>query len=99
MAKRFRKLESTKGIYVFKCLGCNEEHQVWTKPEGYQHPVWGFNEDLEKPTVTPSLKVEYKMPDKTDICHSFITDGKIQYLSDCTHHLAGQTIDLPEYDE
>lgn len=28
------------------------------------------------------------------ICHSFITDGKIQYLSDCTHELAGQTIEL-----
>lgn len=29
-------------------------------------------------------------------CHSFITDGKIKYLSDCNHHLAGQTIDLPK---
>lgn len=28
------------------------------------------------------------------ICHSFVTDGKIQYLSDCTHKYAGQTIDL-----
>lgn len=31
-------------------------------------------------------------------CHSFITDGKIQYLSDCFHELAGQTVDLPEID-
>lgn len=30
------------------------------------------------------------------ICHSFITDGDIQYLSDCTHKLAGQTIPLPD---
>lgn len=30
------------------------------------------------------------------ICHSFITNGKIQFLNDCTHHLAGQTVDLPE---
>jgi hypothetical protein len=29
------------------------------------------------------------------ICHSFITDGRIQFLSDCTHALAGQTVDLP----
>ncbi len=29
-------------------------------------------------------------------CHTFITDGRIQYLSDCTHQLAGQTIELPE---
>ena len=30
------------------------------------------------------------------VCHSFITDGRIQFLSDCTHALAGQTVDLPE---
>lgn len=29
------------------------------------------------------------------ICHSFITDGRIQFLSDCTHPLAGQTVELP----
>lgn len=28
------------------------------------------------------------------ICHSFVTDGKIQFLSDCTHELAGQTVDI-----
>ena len=33
------------------------------------------------------------------ICHSFITDGKIQFLGDCTHHLAGQTVDLPELED
>lgn len=31
------------------------------------------------------------------ICHSFVTDGRIQFLSDCTHALAGQTVDLPEF--
>ena len=30
-------------------------------------------------------------------CHSFVTDGKIQFLSDCTHELAGQTVDLPDW--
>jgi len=29
-------------------------------------------------------------------CHSFVTDGKIQFLDDCSHELAGQTVDLPE---
>jgi hypothetical protein len=33
------------------------------------------------------------------VCHSFITDGKIQYLGDCTHSLAGQTVDLPDTGE
>jgi len=30
------------------------------------------------------------------ICHSFVTDGRIQFLGDCTHELAGQTVDLPD---
>jgi len=30
------------------------------------------------------------------VCHSFVTDGRIQFLGDCTHNLAGQTVDLPE---
>jgi Family of unknown function (DUF6527) len=30
-------------------------------------------------------------------CHSFVTQGRIQFLSDCTHELAGQTVDLPAW--
>lgn len=30
------------------------------------------------------------------ICHSFVTDGKIKFLNDCTHALAGQVVELPE---
>ena len=52
--------------------------------------------DLDKPTVSPSLLQNF-VPGI--ICHSFITDGKIQYLNDCTHKLAGQTIELPEFDD
>lgn len=29
------------------------------------------------------------------ICHSFVREGKIQFLNDCTHKLAGQTVELP----
>lgn len=38
-----------------------------------------------------------EFPDlKCGVCHSFVTDGRIQFLGDCTHALAGQTVDLPE---
>lgn len=30
------------------------------------------------------------------ICHTFITDGRVQFLGDCTHALAGQTLPLPD---
>lgn len=28
------------------------------------------------------------------VCHTFVREGMIQYLSDCTHGYAGQTIDM-----
>lgn len=31
------------------------------------------------------------------VCHSFVTDGRIEFLTDCTHELAGQTVDLPPF--
>lgn len=34
---------------------------------------------------------------KCSVCHSFVRDGKIQFLNDCTHELAGQTIELEDY--
>ena len=33
------------------------------------------------------------------VCHSFVTDGRIQFLTDSTHELAGQTVDLPDWPE
>lgn len=30
------------------------------------------------------------------VCHYFINKGRIQFCSDSTHPLAGQTVDLPE---
>ena len=30
-------------------------------------------------------------------CHSFVRDGRIQFLGDCTHALAGRTVDLPDW--
>lgn len=31
-------------------------------------------------------------------CHSFVTDGRIQFLADSTHRLAGQTVALESAD-
>lgn len=63
---------------------------------------WGFNGDLDRPTLTPSVFCQWDQwqgedkPKKHHVCHSFVSDGRIQFLDDCTHALAGQTIDLPE---
>lgn len=31
------------------------------------------------------------------VCHSFIVDGQIQFLGDCTHALVGQTVPIPAW--
>jgi hypothetical protein len=108
MAK-FKKIDNTAGQYIFFCPGCEDHHGISTAKEEYPCPVWGFNGDVDKPTVTPSILTRYGAnPDASEefkewrserICHSYITDGKIQYLNDCTHELAGQTIELPEFDD
>lgn len=34
-------------------------------------------------------------PFKCRVCHLNVTDGRIQFHSDCTHALVGQTVELP----
>jgi hypothetical protein len=87
--------------YAFYCPGCKNNHAPYIKP--YQAPngsSWQFNGDLESPTFNPSIltKVERSDKTKTMICHLFVKDGWIQYLSDCTHELAGQTIEMLDVD-
>lgn len=38
-----------------------------------------------------------KIPQADKVCHSFVVDGRMQFLSDCTHALAGQTVPIPEW--
>lgn len=38
---------------------------------------------------------EWQKPSFCGVCHSFVRDGRIEFLADCTHALAGQTVDLP----
>jgi len=93
--------------WVLTCPGCDQQHQIWTG--NGPGPAWQFNGDVESPTFSPSLLV--RMGPKPDpvthlapkgapgqVCHSFIREGNIQFLSDCTHSLAGQTVELPEAD-
>lgn len=81
------------------CPACKTTHHISVGPKSFWKTVWGFNGDYDKPTFTPSLLVTMDFPDGQRRCHSFITDGKIQYLGDCTHEMAGKTIELPEISE
>lgn len=85
----------------FECPGCECAHSF--RIEG-PAPVWTWNGDLDRPTFAPSLVVESGPTDPSawppdhvpasTRCHSFVRDGQIQFLGDCTHALAGQTVPL-----
>jgi hypothetical protein len=98
MAKLYKISDWQPGLadVYFHCPGCKCDHGVWTQKTEMNSAVWDFNGDMDKPTFSPSIKVTYPHEGITDICHSFIKDGMIQFLGDCTHELAGQTIEMEE---
>lgn len=87
--------------YYFDCPGCKSGHFVHVKP--HQAPngaSWNFNNDLEKPTFSPSILSQINYQHKpTSVCHLFVIDGMINFLNDCTHELAGQTVAMENVDE
>lgn len=56
---------------------------------------WRFNDDLVRPSFDPSIVTSWTERDGTQVrSHCFISRGKIIYLEDCTHALAGKTVEL-----
>ncbi len=100
MIAALRRIDNHGVVYqalVFCCPGCVE----LTGGEGLhllpvntteQAPSWTFDGNLEAPTLSPSIRSHVG----GGVCHSFLTAGRIEYLSDCTHSLAGQTVALPD---
>lgn len=89
---RFVLIEETPEAneMAFWCPGCKIYHQVRVRGP---RPCWTWNGDTERPTLSPSYLLGPGTPSQ---CHSFITDGRIEFLGDCWHELRGQTVDLPE---
>jgi len=71
-----------KGYFIF-CPECKINHRIQTV--GNCIDTWEFNENFHEPSFDPSLLV--KSSDETDKrrCHSFITDGKIDFCADSYH--------------
>jgi len=80
--------------WTFECPGCGCNHYVTTEQPTGVEPVWEFNDDVEKPTFEPSIRVTSSHEGVETMCHSFVRNGTIEFLSDCTHHLAGQTVEM-----
>lgn len=86
------------GSVGFKCPGCGEWHFLARRPSK-SGPSWDFNEDYEKPTFSPSILMLSSHKGQKVCCHSYVTDGKIRFLDDCTHGLVGQTVELPDMEK
>lgn len=79
------------GLLMFWCPGCVEAHNV--RAEGPH--AWTVSGAEETLTIRPSILVTGNGPPRQ--CHSFVTDGSIQFLGDCTHALAGITVPIPDW--
>lgn len=89
------KLRHSSTGYFWFCPACEEMHPL---PDG-----WTFDGDLEAPTFSPSFKhdwncgplIELPKREGRNVCHYIVTAGRVAYCGDCTHSMAGQTIDMP----
>lgn len=92
--------------YLFHCPGCGYAHGIrtagWPMPPNLTEKqkewfknTWSWDGNIEAPNVSPSLNV--KGQDDKTVCHSFIENGKIRFLSDSRHKLAGKTVELPDF--
>lgn len=97
--------------YMIFCPACKCGHLFNTVEDvdngvGGKKPVWNYNGNAKAPTFHPSMLVKCNSPDhphyqprtQSSVCHSFVEDGKIRFLDDCTHELKGKTVDLPDFD-
>jgi len=80
------KIHVQSNHYLFFCPGCDCAHGFNEK--------WTWNGDKDNPTISPSI---LSIGEKR--CHSFIRNGKIQFLGDCEHHLKNQTVEIPDWDK
>lgn len=80
----------------FHCPGCGNAHAFTVGGDPNSHPRWQWNGSFDCPTFSPSLSCNKDFPESR--CHSFVRDGKIEFLSDCHHALAGQTVDIPDWE-
>lgn len=105
MAEKIHNYSSVENPVMtmgFHCPGCGYEHAFHVGPQyptdlaaGIARPRWTWNGSFTAPTFSPSLLCNKDIPENR--CHSFVTDGKIQFLGDCFHELKGQTVEIPDW--
>lgn len=74
----------------FFCPGCRGIHTI--------NDSWKIDETVVGVTIKPSVLVRVPNHPQLERCHSFITNGEIRFLGDCTHDLKNKTVPLPEFE-
>lgn len=83
------KLDEDNLHLLMWCVACKNLHVIHVAGEN----PWEWDGDELKPTINPSILV-FAYPNHQPRCHSFVRDGMWQYLSDCEHDMAGQTVPM-----
>lgn len=104
--------KTTDGKMMFWCPGCKDYHGVdntWQISGTPDNPTFNPSVLVTNGHYAPGFvpggdcwcTYNEKHPDQPSHyacsrCHSFVRDGMIEFLSDSSHRLAGQTVPLPE---
>ena len=108
---KIHRVENEKGKFILMCPACECGHwfnDTWQFNGDMEKPT--INPSLlvtsysvpENPELDDNGKYvlgadgRIKGAKKT-ICHSFVREGKIEFLGDCTHDKAGQTLELKDF--
>lgn len=79
---------------LWHCAGCGIMHAV--PVVGLSGPVWHWNGSLDAPTLAPSVMNKGRLG---VTCHIFMRAGVVEFLSDCSHDKAGQSLQLLPHGE
>lgn len=80
-------LSPDRELLGYWCSGCEHIHIVNVVPD--EKPAWGWNGDVNKPTLTPSIRTFWpKNEEQSEAtrCHHFLRDGVIEFLDDSAAH-------------
>jgi hypothetical protein len=98
-----------KTEFVIFCPACKIGHMFrvppWTFNGDIEKPTFGGSMLVRHTKLLPEAEVMIDRgesppngvyPHVDIVCHSFVTDGMIKFLDDCTHELKGKTVPLPD---
>lgn len=82
------------GRLMYFCPGCEQAHGIGVDARLRDGARWTWDGNFEAPTFAPSIN---SGPGTSLQCHHFVRAGQIEFLPDCWHSLAGQTVPLPAW--